>query len=63
MIEGAFAYEDPEGEDSISIINITAGFTSPVPDWLTVILGVTPDVYTKNTNKEVVITSAFTFLF
>ncbi len=63
VIEGAFAYEDTEGEDSKSLINITAGFTAPVTDRLTIILGVTPDVYTNNTDKEVVITSAFTFLF
>jgi len=63
VIEAAYAFEDLQGEDSISIISITAGFTSPVTDWLTVILGVTPDIYTKNTDGQVILISAFTFLF
>jgi len=63
VIEGAYAYEDIEGERSTQVINITPGFTSPVTDWLTIIIGVTPDIYTDNTEKEVVITTAFTFLF
>lgn len=63
VIESAYAFESLEGEDNIQIVNITAGFTSPVTDWLTVIMGVTPDVYTKNTDEQVVLTAAFTFLF
>ncbi len=62
-VETAYAFEDPEGEDNIQIVNITAGFTSPVTDWLTVIMGVTPDLYTKNTDEQVILTAAFTFLF
>ncbi len=63
VLEGAYAYEDIDGERSTQVVNITPGFTSPVTDWLTIIVGVTPDVYTDNTEKEVVITTAFTFLF
>jgi len=63
VIEGAYAYEDIEGERSTQVVNITPGFTSPVTDWLTIIIGVTPDIYADNTEKEVVITTAFTFLF
>ncbi len=63
VLEGAYAYEDPDGGEGIQVINITTGFTSPVTDWLTIIVGVTPDIYSKNTEKEVVITTAFTFLF
>ncbi len=63
VIEGAYAYEDIDGEDSTQVVNITPGFTSPVTDWLTIIIGVTTDVYADNTEKEVVITTAFTFLF
>lgn len=63
VIEGAYAYEDIDGEPSTQVVNITPGFTSPVTDWLTIIIGVTPDIYTDNTEKEVVITTAFTFLF
>jgi hypothetical protein len=63
VLEGAFGYEDARGEDSVSLINVTGGFTAAATDWLTVIVGVTPDVYTVNKDKEVIITSAFTFLF
>ena len=63
VVEAAYAYEDPDGSDGISIINVTAGFTSPVSDWLTIIVGVTPDIYTKNADRLVVITTAFTFFF
>jgi len=63
VMEGAYAYEDIDGERSTQVVNITPGFTSPVTDWLTIIIGVTPDLYADNTEKEVVITTAFTFLF
>jgi len=63
VIEGAYAYEDIDGERSTQVVNITPGFTSPVKDWLTIIVGVTPDIYADNTEKEVVISTAFTFLF
>jgi hypothetical protein len=63
VLEGAYAYEDIESERSTQVVNVTPGFTSPVTDWLTIIVGVTPDIYTDNTEKEVVITTAFTFLF
>jgi hypothetical protein len=63
VIETAYIFEDLEGEDSLSIVNLTAGFTSPVTDWLTVIVGVTPDIYTNNINEQVILSAAFTFLF
>lgn len=63
VIEGAYAYADIDGERSTQIVNITPGFTSPVTDWLTIIIGITPDIYAENTEKEVVISTAFTFLF
>lgn len=63
VLEGAFGYEDAGGEGSVSLINVTGGFTAPATDWLTVIVGVTTDIYTENKDKEVIISSAFTFLF
>ena len=63
VAEGAYAYEDPEAGGGISIINVTGGFTATVAEWLTVIVGVTPDVYTKNADKLVAISIAFTFFF
>lgn len=63
VIEGAYAYEDTDGGGDVSVINVTAGFTAQATDWLTVIIGVTPDLYAKNTDKLVLITAAFTFFF
>lgn len=64
VIEVSYAFENQlDGEDDISIFNITVGFTAPVTEWLTIIIGVTPDIYTKNIENKVVLSSAFTFLF
>lgn len=63
VAEGAYAYEDPDDGAGISVINVTGGFTATAAEWLTVILGITPDVYTKNADKLVVVTAAFTFYF
>ena len=63
VIEAAYIFEGVEGEDDLTIVNLTAGFTSPVTDWLTVIVGVTPEIYTNNINEQVIMSAAFTFLF
>lgn len=63
VAEGAYAFEDPDDGAGISVINVTGGFTATAAEWLTVIMGVTPDVYTKNADRLVVITAAFTFFF
>jgi len=62
VAEAAYAFENPDGGDNIQIVNLTGGFTSPVTDWLTIIVGVTPDIYTKNVDEQVVLTAAFTDL-
>lgn len=63
VLEAAYAYEDPDSGAGVSIVNISAGFTADAADWLTIVLGVTPDLYAENTEKEVVVTSAFTLFF
>jgi hypothetical protein len=63
VAEAAYAYEDPDEGAGISVINVTGGFTATAAEWLTVIVGVTPDVYTKNADRLVVISAAFTFFF
>jgi len=63
VIETAYLYEDPDSEESIGRLNATAGFTSPINDMLTIIFGITYDLYTDNTDNELTITAAFTFLF
>ncbi len=63
VLEGAYAYEDADGGGDVSVINVTAGFTAQATDWLTVIAGVTPDLYAHNADKLVLITAAFTLFF
>lgn len=63
VLEFAYSFANVDTEENITILNLTAGFTSPVNDWLTIIIGVTPDLYTKNTDDMVTFTAAFTFLF
>jgi hypothetical protein len=63
VIESEYSLESAGGEEIISVFNVTAGFTAPVSEMLTIIFGVTPDVYTRNVDDELLITLAFTFLF
>lgn len=63
VIEAGYSFEDAEGEGSVSVFNITAGFTAPISEMLTIIFGVTPNLHTRNIDKELLITTAFTFLF
>jgi hypothetical protein len=63
VIEAGYSFEDAEGEGSVSVFNLTAGFTAPVSEMLTIIFGVTPDLHTRNIDKKLLITTAFTFLF
>jgi hypothetical protein len=63
VIEAGYSFEDPEGEEGISVFNVTAGFTAPISETLTIIFGVTPDLHTRNIDRELLITTAFTFLF
>lgn len=61
--EAGYSIESAEGERSISVFNVTAGFTAPVSEMLTIIFGVTPDLHSRNTDDELLITLAFTILF
>lgn len=63
VIELAYLFEDSDSEDSVSVLTVTAGFTAPVSEMLTIIIGVSPDIYTDNVNNAVALTAAFTFLF
>jgi hypothetical protein len=63
VLEAAFAYEDPDSGESVWVLNLSAGFTADVSDWLIIVLGVTPDLYAQNTEKQVIVSSAFTFYF
>ena len=63
VIEAAYAYEDDGSGEEASLLNLSAGFTWDPTGWFSFALGVTTDIYTENTDKEVLITSAFTFIF
>lgn len=63
VIEAGYSLESAEGEEIISVFNVTAGFTAPVSEMLTIIFGVTPDLHSSNIEKEILITAAFEFIF
>lgn len=63
ILEGSYVYEDTDGGGDVSVVNVTAGFTAQAADWLTVIIGVTPDLYAGKADKMVLMTAAFTFFF
>jgi hypothetical protein len=63
VIEAAYSFENPDVGDNIHVVNITFGLTSPMTDYLTIILGVTTDVHTENTDEQLALSAAFTFLF
>ncbi|NIS10048.1 MAG: hypothetical protein GWO07_15145 [Candidatus Dadabacteria bacterium] len=63
VVEVSYAYEDPDSGSSTEVFNGTVGFTSPVNEMLTIIIGITYDLYTDNTDEELTVSAAFTFLF
>ncbi|HSE83971.1 MAG TPA: transporter [Thermodesulfobacteriota bacterium] len=63
VVELAYFFENPDSEDNLSAITLTGGFTAPVNDVLTIIIGISSDIYTNNVDNVVVLTAAFTFLF
>lgn len=63
VIEAGYSFEDPQGAEGISVFNVTAGFTAQVSDMLKIICGATPDLHTRNKDRELLITAAFEFFF
>ncbi len=63
VIEAAYAYEGTHNGAGVSVFNITGGFTWDPTKWFSVAIGVTPDLYVENTDRQVLISSAFTFAF
>ncbi len=63
VVEVSYSYEDPDEGKNTEIFNGTVGFTAPVSEMLTIIMGVTYDLYTDNTDEALTVTAAFTFLF
>ena len=63
VIEASYTYENPDSVKNIPVVNGTIGFTAPVSKMLTIIFGITYDLYTENSDDEINISAAFTFLF
>jgi hypothetical protein len=63
VIEAAYSLENPDGGDSVHVFNITLGFTAPIGEMLTIIIGITRDLYTDSTDDQIAFSAAFTFLF
>jgi|GEM_PF-868759 len=63
VIEAAYSFEDQYGGEVLSVLSLTGGFTMPLAETLTVILGITGDVAEDNADRHLTLTAAFTFLF
>lgn len=63
VVEAGYLFENPGDGDRIHVFNITLGFTSLVLETLAVTIGVTKDLYTRNTDDTTVFSAALTFLF
>jgi len=63
VLELGYSLENPEDGSSVSIITLTGGFTAPVSEMLTIIIGISPDLYADNSDKGVAISAVFTFFF
>lgn len=61
VFEAHYSLEKPYDGKGISAFGLTLGFTSPVNKVLTLIFGVSRDLYTRNAEKETSLLTAFTF--
>lgn len=63
VVEMGYIYSNIDNERNQHVLNITGGFTAPVTDYATIIVGVTKDLVSEDTEDTVVITTALTLLF
>lgn len=63
VFEIGYEFNDPDDGSNVTKLNLTGGFTAGVTDYLTVIIGVTRDVVSENSDESLEFTAAFTFLF
>jgi len=62
-VEMAYIYNNIDNEKNEHVLNITGGFTAALTDYATLIVGVTKDLVTNDTEDTVNITTALTLIF
>ena len=63
VVEMAYTYNNIDNEKNEHVLNITGGFTANLTDFATLIVGVTKDLVSHETEDTVSITTALTLLF
>ena len=63
VVEMAYIYSSIDNQDNEHVLNVTGGFTAPLTDYATLIIGVTKNLVSENTDDTLVITSALTLIF
>jgi len=63
VVEMAYIYSNIDNQDNEHVLNVTGGFTAPLTDYATLIIGITKNLVSENTDDTLVITSALTLIF
>ncbi len=63
VVEIAYNYSNIDNQDNEHVLNVTGGFTTPLTDYATLIIGATKNLVSENTDDTLVITSALTLIF
>ena len=63
VVEMGYAYNNIDNDNNEHVLNITGGFTAPFTDFATLIVGVTKDIVSNDTDDTLTITTALTLLF
>jgi len=63
VVEMGYVYENIDNQKNAHVLNVTGGFTAPLTDYATLIIGVTKNLVSEDTEDTLVITSALTLLF
>lgn len=63
VAELGYIYENIDNSRNAHVLNVTGGFTANVTDYATIIIGVTKDIVSEDTEDTLVITSALTLIF
>jgi len=63
VVEMGYIYNNIDNQRNEHVLNVTGGFTANLTDYATLIIGVTKDIVSEDTEDTLVITTALTLLF
>ena len=63
VAEIAYIYENIDNSRNAHVLSVTGGFTADVTDYATLIVGVSKDIVSEDTEDTLVITTALTLIF